>query len=79
MSQVGLDFNLASYLLFDLRLDNFGFVEAFESDDVVRLFLGSSHVYATEFPFPEWPSDLERVKTPVTEGPFTATSLRKRN
>lgn len=48
VSQVLLDLNLATNLLFDARLDNLGFVEALEADDVMRFRLGAHHVHMAE-------------------------------
>lgn len=66
-----MDFNFASYLLFDSGLDDFGLVEAFESDDIAWFALCPDHVNATEFSLPKWPSYFEGVKIPFAGRSFT--------
>jgi hypothetical protein len=49
VSKILLNLNFTSNLFFDTRLDNFGFVQAFEGEDVLRLAFSADHVNAPEF------------------------------
>lgn len=49
VSKILLNFNFTSNLFLDSRLDDFGFVQAFEGEDVLRLAFSANHVNAPKF------------------------------
>lgn len=72
MSQVLLDFDFASDLLFDSGLYDFGLVEGLESEDVLGFAFGADHVNSTELSFTEWTAHVEIVEGPFSSGVFPA-------
>lgn len=71
VSEVLLDFDFAADLFFDFGVDDFGFVEAFEGEDVSWLgWFGAYHVDAAEFAFAERAADVEGVEAPFAGGVF---------
>ena len=65
VSQVLLDFNFSSDLFLDAGLDDFGFVEAFESEDVFWFGFGTDHVDSPEFTLAERSTDVEVGEMPL--------------
>jgi len=59
MPKVLLNFNFTSNLFLDARLDDFGFVQAFEGEDVLWLAFSADHVHAPEFSLSQRATDLE--------------------
>ena len=66
MSKILLDFDLAAGLFLDLGLDDFGFVETFESEDVFWFAFGADHVYTSKFAFPKGAADVKTGEVPFT-------------
>jgi hypothetical protein len=67
--EMGLDLDLAPDLLLDLVLDDLGFVQTFEGEDILRWGAGADHVDTAEFAFSEGLADFE-----VGEMPFSSRS-----
>ena len=61
MSEVCLDFDFATDLLFNFRFHYLGLVETLEGDNVVWFDFGADHVYAAELPFPERSTNFKRM------------------
>lgn len=78
MTKVLLDFYFSTDLLLDARLDDFGFVQALEREDVVRFNFGADHVYATEFALSKRAADVERVQVPFAGRLCSAGMSRSR-
>lgn len=68
VTEVLLDLNLATNLLFDTGLNNFGFIETFESQDVARRAFRADHVDTAEFAFTERTTDIEVGEMPFPSG-----------
>ena len=68
VSEVLLDFDFTTDLLFHSRLDDLRLVETFEGEDIFRLDLGANHVDATKFAFAQRPANVKVGKMPFSCG-----------
>lgn len=68
MAKILLDFDFSTDLLLDARLDDFGFIEALEREDIVGFDFGADHVHATKFALSKRAADVERVQVPFAGG-----------
>jgi len=75
VSKVLLDLDLAPDLLLDFGVDDFGFVEGFEGEDVFRCEFGADHVDATEFAFPQRTANVKCMEVPFSRGGFAKDAV----
>ena len=68
MAEVLLDFDLATDLLLDSRLNNLGLVETLEGKDVIWFDLGPNHVNAAEFAFAQRATNVKVGEVPFSRG-----------
>lgn len=71
VTQVLLNLDFAADLFFDFGLDYFGFVEGFESENVVWFTLCADHVDTTEFAFTKGATHVEAMQVPFTSWAFS--------
>ena len=69
--EVLLDLDLAADLFLDFGLDELGFVERLEGEDVSWLAFGAYHVHAPKLALAERTPDLEVAQGPVSCRPLT--------
>jgi hypothetical protein len=68
MTKILLNFYFTSYLLLDAGLDDFGFVEAFEGEDILWFTFSANHVDASELSLSKGTADLKCVEIPLLSG-----------
>ena len=68
VSQVLLDFDLTTDLLFHSGLDDLGLVETLESEDIFWLNLGANHVDTAKFAFAQRSANVKVSKMPLSCG-----------
>ena len=64
--QVLLNFDFAPNLLFEFVLDDFGFIDGLEGEDIFRWRFCAHHIDVSKFAFTQWPADVEVVQVPMS-------------